>query len=114
MKTVKTLTLLTICVASISLADDFTTVDGKEYKNATITRVEPDGVVLKHRSGISKVYFTELPKEVQEQTAQYTARQQAQSIRIPYIEFHDATFREAVDVLREQGVENDTGGTGVN
>jgi len=38
----------------------------------------------------------------------------AQSIRIPYIEFRDATFREAVDILREQGEENDTGGTGVN
>jgi hypothetical protein len=41
-------------------------VNGKEYKNATLTRVEPDGVVLKHKSGVSKVYFAGLPKEVQE------------------------------------------------
>ncbi len=41
-------------------------MNGKEYKNATITRVEPDGVVLKHKSGVSKVYFADLPKEVQE------------------------------------------------
>jgi hypothetical protein len=66
MKAVKTLTLLTICVTSIALAEDFKTVNGKEYKNATITRVEPDGVVLKHKSGVSKVYFPDLPKEVQE------------------------------------------------
>ena len=66
MKTVKTLTLLTMCVASIALAEDLKTVNGKEYKNATITRVEPDGVVLKHKSGVSKVYFADLPKEVQE------------------------------------------------
>ena len=62
----KTMTLLTMCVASLALADDFKTVNGKEYKNATAAGVEFDGVVLKHKSGISKVYFTELPKEVRE------------------------------------------------
>src|SRR5205814_457382 len=31
------------------------------------------------------------------------------SIIIPHIEFRDATIREAVDVLREQAAENDTG-----
>ncbi len=48
------------------LADDFKTIDGKEYKNTKVSRVEPDGIVLITKSGISKVYFTELPKEVQE------------------------------------------------
>ncbi len=42
--------------ASIALADDFKTVDGKEYKNVTVGRVEPDGIVLSSKSGISKVY----------------------------------------------------------
>ena len=62
----KTLPLLILCIASISFAEDFKTVDGKEYKDATVTRVEPDGVVVKMKSGISKLYFTELPKDVQE------------------------------------------------
>src|SRR6266487_2820814 len=62
----KTLALLILCVGSVVLADDFKTIDGKEYKNVTISRVEPDGIVLITKSGISKVYFTELPKEVQE------------------------------------------------
>jgi hypothetical protein len=48
------------------LADDFKTVAGKEYKNATVTQVEPDGIVVKSKSGISKIYFQELPKEVQQ------------------------------------------------
>jgi hypothetical protein len=48
------------------LADDFKTIQGKEYKNVTVRRVEPDGIVLATSFGISKVYFTELPKEVQE------------------------------------------------
>jgi hypothetical protein len=49
---------------SIALADDFKTIDGKEYKNATVSRVESDGIVLKTKSGISKVYFGELPEDV--------------------------------------------------
>ena len=52
--------------ASIALADDFKTIRGKKYKNATISRVESDGIVVRTKSGIVKLYFTELPKEVQE------------------------------------------------
>jgi sRNA-binding protein len=62
----KALTLFTVCLASVSLADDFKTIDGQEYKDATVTRVEPDGLVLTTGSGISKVYFTELPQDVKE------------------------------------------------
>jgi hypothetical protein len=52
--------------ASLALAEDFTTINGKEYKDATITRVEGDGIVLRTKTGISKVYFVELPQDVQE------------------------------------------------
>src|SRR5438874_5148984 len=62
----KILVFLIVCFASVALADDFKAIDGKEYKNVTVSRVEPDGIVLISKSGISKVYFTELPKEVQE------------------------------------------------
>ena len=51
---------------SIALAEDFKTVIGKEFKDATVTRVEGDGIVLRTKTGISKVYFVELPKDVQE------------------------------------------------
>jgi hypothetical protein len=51
--------------ASIALADDFKTVNGKEYKDATVSRVEPDGIVIKFRGGIVKLQFTELPADVQ-------------------------------------------------
>ena len=68
-------------------------MNGKEYKDATVSRVEPDGIVLKTKSGVIKVYFTELPKDVQErfhydsekaasysseQAANYTAYQKQQ------------------------------------
>jgi hypothetical protein len=61
-----TLAILAALSASIALAEDFKTIKGKEYKNVSVSRVEPDGIVLKGKSGISKVYFTELPKNVQE------------------------------------------------
>jgi thiol-disulfide isomerase/thioredoxin len=57
---------LILCFATAALADDFKLVSGKEYKNVTVSRVEPDGIVLRSKSGISKVYFVELSKEVQE------------------------------------------------
>lgn len=58
--------IIATLTASLTFAEDFKTVSGKEYKDATVSRVEPDGIVLKSKSGISKVYFVELPKEVQE------------------------------------------------
>jgi hypothetical protein len=60
------LAILAALCASLALADDFKTINGKEYKDATVSRVEPDGIVLRTKFGISKVYFVELPKEVQE------------------------------------------------
>jgi len=61
-----TLAVLAALSASLALADDFKTISGKEYKNVTVSRVEADGIVLKSKSGISKVYFVELPKDVQQ------------------------------------------------
>ena len=51
---------------SLALAEDFKTINGKEYKDATVSRVEAEGIVLRTKTGISKVYFVELPKDVQE------------------------------------------------
>jgi sRNA-binding protein len=80
----KLFTILLLCFAAAALCEDFKTVNGKEYKDATITRVEPDGVVVKTNSGITKVYFSELPKDVQEhfhydseKAAAYSAEQAA-------------------------------------
>ena len=58
--------ILAVLFASLALSEDFKTINGKVYKDATVSRVEWDGIVLKTGAGISKVYFTELPQEVQE------------------------------------------------
>ena len=80
----KLFTILLLSFATVALSEDFKTVNGKEYKDATVTRVEPDGIVVKTNSGVTKIYFTELPKDVQEQfhfdsgkAASYSAEQAA-------------------------------------
>ena len=49
--------------ASLAVADDFKTIDGKEYKDAKVSRLEPDGIVLITKWGISKLYFLERVQE---------------------------------------------------
>jgi hypothetical protein len=81
-----TIAIVAALSASIAVADDFKTIQGKEYKNVTVSRVEADGLVLKGKSGISKVYFTELPKDAQERfhpTPAKTAAAQPQREREP-------------------------------
>jgi hypothetical protein len=80
----KLLLVLILSFISVALADDFRTLSGKEYKDVTVSRVEPDGIVLTGKAGISKVYFTELPKDVQERfrydsqkASDYSAQQSA-------------------------------------
>jgi len=58
--------LAILALSTLALAEDFQTVSGKIYKDVTINRVEADGIVLRTKTGISKVYFVELPKDVQE------------------------------------------------
>jgi len=59
------LLIFAVLSGSLALAEDFRTINGKEYKDATITRVEAAGIVLRTKTGISKVYFFELPQDVQ-------------------------------------------------
>jgi hypothetical protein len=81
---IKLLSFLILSFISVAQADDFKTVAGKEYKDATVSRVEPDGTVLTNKAGISKVYFSELPRDVQERfgynsqrATDYSAQQSA-------------------------------------
>jgi thiol-disulfide isomerase/thioredoxin len=86
----KVLAFLILCFTTAAFADDFKLVTGKEYKNVTVNRVEPDGIVLKTKSGISKVYFVELPNNVQERfqynaaiASAYSAQQMVNQATVP-------------------------------
>ena len=61
-----TVVSVAVLFASLALSEDFKTTNGKVYKDATVSRIEGDGIVLKTKTGIFKVYFTELPQDVQE------------------------------------------------
>ena len=92
--------------ASLTLADDFRTIRGKEYKDATVSRVEPDGIVLRTKSGIVKLYFSELPKEVQgrfdHEGAETTAA--ATPHQTPMNEVKPSRLVAALEKLQRQGL----------
>jgi hypothetical protein len=59
------LAIIAALSTSLALADDFKTINGKEYKNATVSRVEADGITIKFSGGIAKIFFVELQPEIQ-------------------------------------------------
>jgi hypothetical protein len=60
------LALILFLSVSIVTAEDFRTLRNQVFADATVSRAEPDGLVLITKTGIVKVYFSELPKEIQE------------------------------------------------
>lgn len=64
----KSLIVLLICSFATAhlLADDFKLSDGREYKDVTVSRTEPDGLVVVTDNGIEKLPFELLPKDVQQ------------------------------------------------
>jgi hypothetical protein len=107
---------MVLAALQFAVADGFKTVEGKEYKNVTVKRVEPDGLVLSRKSGISKVYFTELPKDVQqrygydaEKAAAYSAEQNA-ALEQARKQQEEATAKRNEQLAKEQaGVDWTTG-----
>ena len=51
---------------SLIFADDIKTNNGKEYKNAIVSRVEPDGIMIKFSGGLVKIPFTDLSEELKQ------------------------------------------------
>lgn len=45
----------------------FTTEDGHKYENATIIRIEPDGITIEYDAGVAKLPFVSLPSEVRQE-----------------------------------------------
>ena len=117
----KVVTVLILSLTSAAFSEEFKTVNGKEYKDATVTRVEPDGIVVKTKSGVTKVYFAELPKEVQErfhydqqkasaysaeQAANYTVYQKQQEDA--QREREDAAAKDNAILAKQEAVKNRT------
>jgi len=58
--------ILAALSASLALAQNFQTINGKQYKNASVIRVEPDGITIKFSGGISKIPCEEINKADQQ------------------------------------------------
>lgn len=72
-------TVILVLIAALALGDDLKTISGKEYKRVKVTRVEPDGIVITHKTGVTKLLFSELPTEVQRQFGYGHAKIEAES-----------------------------------
>lgn len=97
---IKVLAFLILSVALAAFSEDLKTINGKEYKDATITRVEPDGIVIKTKLGITKIYFIELPKEVQERF--HYNQQKASSYSAEQAANYTAYQKQEQDAQRER------------
>lgn len=88
------------------LGEDFKTINGKEYKDAIVSRVEPDGIVLKTHSAIVKLYFSELPEEVQKRFDQRGVKSTAAAIphRRPMNKAKPPKLAAAIEKLQRQGL----------
>ena len=100
--------IIAILSASLAFAEDFKTVNGKEYKNATVSYIEADGIVVKTKSGISKIYFVELPKEVADKwlAPVFAAQKAAEEKRI---EAQNAAEREREEKEKKATAERSLG-----
>lgn len=50
--------------AATAIAEDITTTRGEKFTNVTISRTEPDGIVIVSSTGIVKIPFTELNEDL--------------------------------------------------
>jgi len=98
--------MLAMLTVSPALAEDFKTINGKEYRDAIVSRVEADGIVLRMKSGIVKIYFSELPKGVQERFDHGSAKTTASSIpsQTPMNEVQPAKLSAAIAKLQKRGL----------
>ncbi len=75
-------------VAATASARDLTTTAGVTYTNASLVRVEPDGITIKYDGGLTKLHPSQLPQELREKfhfnakdAAQY-AKKQAEAVQL--------------------------------
>jgi len=103
---VTALAMFATLTASLALAEDFKTINGKEYKDAIVSRVEPDGIVLRMKSGIVKLYFRELPQETQERLDHAGAKANTSNIphQTPMKDVKPPKLSAAIAKLQRRGL----------
>ena len=93
------------------LADDFTLVNGKQYKGVIVESVEPDGITVMTDSGVEKLNFAVLPKDVQQkynynpQAATTYSAQSAQAQQALFQQAQQETVAQAQQTAQTQQAE---------
>jgi hypothetical protein len=64
MKNILLFSIALTILSPLARADNFTTLDGDTYTNATVKRVEPDGIVIADTDGVRKLKFKNLAPEI--------------------------------------------------
>lgn len=93
MKTFQVLAAVTLLLTTTTSAEDLTLPNGKKFTNYRVTRVEPNGLTLTHSDGITKVFFWELPKELQTRYGYDPATAAA---------YHQQSRAQQAEVMRRQ------------
>ena len=58
------MTLSLLMLPPVLQAEDFTTLEGDHYSNATIKKVDPDGLLIAYPDGVVKLKFKKLPPAI--------------------------------------------------
>jgi hypothetical protein len=95
-----TITILAALSVSLALAADFKTNNGKEYKNAIVTQVDPDGIVVKTKTSISKLYFLELTEDVR--TRYHYDPEKAAAAQAAAVQQTEQINRQAAELDKQQ------------
>jgi len=66
-----------LALTGIARCEDFKTNSGSEFKDVTVSRVEPDGLVLMTDAGVTKVKFSELSDETRKRYGYDAAKEAA-------------------------------------
>jgi len=61
----RSLLIALVCILP-TLGADLVLPNGQEFKDYEVKRVEPDGITVSHAAGVSKVYYSEMPREMQQ------------------------------------------------
>lgn len=57
--------LASVVISHACLGENIRTVQGEEFKDAKVSRVEPDGITFIHSTGVVKIPFKELSADIQ-------------------------------------------------
>ena len=115
----KSATALIAVISALSVhlctAEDMTTTDGTVYRNATVTKADPDALKISFEDGLARIPFEKLPEDIRQKYGytpeaaaafqkQVAEQRQAEVVRAKKA-IDEASAK--VDMKRKQALKND-------